>query len=365
MSKRLLIGIDAVAVGARVTGAARVLVNLVAHLPAVDPGLDYVAFVTAAGESALEGRAGATRTQVVAPRSSLRWELREAAEAAAAARVDLLFTIRELVPLHGVPVAVHIFEPPAYRLRTFGRPGAAEIRRYAKDVLLQLAFRRSLRRAHVVTAGSATTAAWLRAHAGVSADVVLPGVDAVFLETAPQPHEEPPYVLQLASGDPRDNAELVLRAFSDPRCRGLRLVIAGAPERLRSRIERSAAELGVDVEVAGWVSDERLRELYGGALALAHPTKYEAYAGLPVLEAMALGTPAVVLDAPGATEAVEGVGIVVPREDPALLAEAFARLRDHPELRAELSERGRSFARGLTWEAAAAAFAAAFRNALA
>ena len=80
---------------------------------------------------------------------------------------------------------------------------------------------------------------------------------------------------------------------------------------------------------------------------------------------MALGTPVVVLDAPGATEAVEGVGIVVPREDPELLAEAFARLRDDPALRADLAARGRELARGLTWESAAAGFAAAFRKALA
>ena len=113
------------------------------------------------------------------------------------------------------------------------------------------------------------------------------------------------------------------------------------------------------------MSDDRLRELYRGALAFAHPTKYEAYAGLPVLEAMALGTPVVVLDAPGATEAVEGVGIVVPREDPDLLADAFARLRDDSALRADLAARGRALARGLTWESAAAGFAAAFRKALA
>jgi D-inositol-3-phosphate glycosyltransferase len=144
----------------------------------------------------------------------------------------------------------------------------------------------------------------------------------------------------------------------------MRLVVAGAPDGLRAQIARHSAELGLDVELTGWVSDERLRELYRGALALAHPTKYEAYAGLPVLEAMALGTPAVVLDAPGATEAVAGVGIVVQEPDPSLLAAAFASLRDDPALRADLSARGRAHAETLTWEASAAGFAAAFRKAL-
>ena len=68
----------------------------------------------------------------------------------------------------------------------------------------------------------------------------------------------------------------------------------------------------------------------------AHPTKYEAYAGLPALEAMALGIPVVALDVPGSTEAVEGVGIVVPSEDPVLLADALARLRDDSALRTDL-----------------------------
>jgi glycosyltransferase involved in cell wall biosynthesis len=355
-----LVGVDAVPIGARVTGAARVLVNLLARLPEADPELEYVAFVTPAGEETVRSRAPNVSFRTVAPRSGLKWELRGAGEAAAAAGADLLFTVRELVPLDGPPTLVHVFEPPAYRLRTFGAPSAAEARRYAKDVVLHLAFRRSLRRARRVTAGSRTTGAWLRAHARVEADVVLPGIDPVFLESEPRLPDDPPYVFHLASGDPRDNTELVLQA-----ARGLRLVVAGAPEQRRNRIARRAAELRVDLELTGWVSDERLRELYRGAIALAHPTKYEAYAGLPVLEAMALGTPAVVLDAPGATEAVEGVGIVVPREDPRLLADAFARLRDDPKLRAELSARGRRHAEALTWEASAAGFAAAFRKALA
>jgi glycosyltransferase involved in cell wall biosynthesis len=354
-----LVAVDAVAVGARVTGAARVLVNLLARLPEADAQFEYVALVTAAGEETVRSRAPDVRVRTVAPRSGLAWELRGVGEAAAAAGADLVFTVRELVPLDGPPTLVHVFEPPAYRLRTFGAPSAAEARRYTKDVVLHLAFRRSLRRARKVTAGSETTAAWLRAHARVEAGVVLPGVDPVFLDSGPRPPDDPPYVFHLASGDPRDNTELVLRA-----ARGMRLVVAGAPEQLRERIARRGAALGVDLHLTGWVSDEQLRELYRGAVALAHPTKYEAYAGLPVLEAMALGTPAVVLDAPGAMEAVDGVGIVVPSEDPRLLAEAFARLRDDPVLRAELSARGRAHAETLTWEASAAGFAEAFRNAL-
>jgi hypothetical protein len=184
--------VDAVAVGARVTGAARVLVNLLEHLPAAAPDFDFVAFVTPDGAKTAGARAPRVRLSVVQPTRGLEWELRGAAEAATAAALDLLFTVRELVPLRGPPVLVHVFEPPAYRLRAVGPTSLAEARRYAKDVVLNLAFRRSLRRAHTVTAGSRTTADWLREHAGVDAAVVLPGVDRAFLDTEPTPPLEPP-----------------------------------------------------------------------------------------------------------------------------------------------------------------------------
>jgi glycosyltransferase involved in cell wall biosynthesis len=348
-----------------VTGAARVLVNVLAQLPTADPELEYVAFVTSAGEAMLRERAPGVNVRVVTPSRGLDWELRGAGSAGTEAGIDLLFTVRELVPLSGPPVLVHVFEPPAYRLGAFGPLSPAEARRFAKDVVLRLAFRRSLRRACAVTAGSQTTAQWLRSHTGVHADVVLPGIEPAFSESEPRAPQEPPYIFHLASGDPRDNTELVLRAFATGKCSGLRLQLAGSPEQLRHRLERRAGRLGVELELAGWVSDDQLRELYRGALAFAHPTKYEAYAGLPVLEAMALGTPVVVLDAPGATEAVEGVGIVIPRADPELLADAFAQLRDDPALRADLVARGRAFTQRLTWEATAAGFAASFRKALA
>lgn len=357
----LRIGVDATMVGPRVTGAARFLLNLLGALPAADPELGHVAFATPAGAAVVQERAAAVDVELVEPRAGLAWELRGAARAAAAARVDLLFTVRELVPAGEVPVLVHVFEPPAYRLRAFGAPGVAEAKRYAKDVLLQLALGRSLRRARAVTAGSGETAAWLRRRTGVEVEVVLPGIDPVFLEEAPAPPGDGPYVLYVSSGDPRDDRDLVLRAFAAGQLEGLRLVAAGGGQ---AALARRAAALGVEVELAGWVEDVRLRELYRGALALVHPTRYEGFAGYPALEAMAQGTPVVALAAPGTREALAGRALLVPSADPTLLGDAVARLRDEPGLRAELSELGRAFARSLTWEASAAAFASAFRRAL-
>jgi glycosyltransferase involved in cell wall biosynthesis len=356
-----LIVIDAVAIGPRGKGNGRVLLNLLTHLPLVDKEHRYAALVTPFGADALRSRVPNLELRLVQPRRALRWELHGVARAAADA--DLLVTVRELLPLSGPPVFVHIFEPPAYRLFAQLPLSRAEVRRLAKDALLAAVFTRSLSRAATVTAGSRDTADWLRQR-GVEAEVVLPGIDPVFLQDAePTPSYEP-YILHPASGDPRENTDLVLKAFATGRCNGLRLVLVGAPERLRPALERRAHKLSINAEVAGWVTDEELRDLYRRALALAHPSRYEAYVGLQALEAMALGTPVVGVDGPGSSEVLADVGVVVPRPDPQMYADALARLRDDPGLRSELSKRARALARTLTWDASARAFARAFPGVL-
>lgn len=367
MSRPPRIAIDATVVGDRTTGAGRALMNLVAQLPRVDPGSHYVTLASAAGAAAL-GATHGTELITVAMGGALRWELSGAGKAARAAGTDLLFTVRELTPLAGPPTVVHIYEPPAYRLRTRDLRSRPALKRLAKDAFLHMSMGRSLGRAAAVTAGSATTAEWLRDRVGITARVIYPGIDPVFLSVADEAPglEEPLYFLHQASGDDRENTDLVLVAFALARLNGVRLVLAGAPESKRSRLNKRAHELGLEqaVELLGWVTDERLRKLYRGAIALLHPTRYESFAGFPALEAMALGTPVVALDAPGSTEALSGAALLVPREDPELLAAELRRLVEDGTLRAGLAARGRELARALTWENSATALAGVFHEVL-
>ena len=362
MTSPPLIAVDALALGERNKGAARVLANLLACFPVADEGLRFAALVTSEGAVRVRERTPDVEVIEVAPSSGRDWELHGVARAAAHA--DLIFTIREVVPRDGPPTLMHVFEPPSYRLRARGTLSSAELKRLAKDALLTASFPRSVRRAAAVTAGGQATADWLRRRTGRSAEVVLPGIDPVFFTDESSPPGEPEYVLHPSSGDARENTDLVLRAFATGRVGGLRLVMVGTPAHAQAQIRSRAGELGVEVDLPGWVTDERLRELYRGAVAVVTPSRYEAYAGLPALEAMALGTPVVALAAPGVTEALEGRAVLIHREDAETLADAIARVRDDEALRADLSRLGSEHARTLTWEASAASFAAAFRRAI-
>jgi glycosyltransferase involved in cell wall biosynthesis len=104
--------------------------------------------------------------------------------------------------------------------------------------------------------------------------------------------------------------------------------------------------------VLGHVPDEHLVPLYRDALALTCVSREEGFAFTP-LEALALGTPAVVADLPVFGETLGAGALRVPPGDPDALAGALLRLERDRELRAELVEAGRAAAGRLSWSRAA------------
>ena len=145
-----------------------------------------------------------------------------------------------------------------------------------------------------------------------------------------------------------------LAALDAAKAVGLRLVVAG-PERepaLARELERRGADL------RGYVEKDQLASLYRGAAALVLPSRYEGF-GLPVLEAMACGTPVVVNPDPALKE-VAG--------DAALYAEP-AELPD--AIRQAIADRDRLVAAGLSrasqfsWDETARLTLEAYRKALA
>jgi Glycosyltransferase len=100
------------------------------------------------------------------------------------------------------------------------------------------------------------------------------------------------YVLIVGAQYSHKNVEVVMKAmkFLEP----LQLVITGTKEPYESNILKLAQSLGLSdrVKILRYVPQKDLVYLYAGALALAFPSKYEGF-GIPVLEAMAVGTPVI------------------------------------------------------------------------
>jgi glycosyltransferase involved in cell wall biosynthesis len=106
------------------------------------------------------------------------------------------------------------------------------------------------------------------------------------------------------------------------------------------------------VHFTGFVADDELPALYSAASAFAFPSWYEGF-GLPILEAMACGTPVVAADNSSLTEVVGDAGLLVTAGDVDALADALGRVLTDHQLVAQLVPAGIEQARRFTWSAAA------------
>jgi len=175
---------------------------------------------------------------------------------------------------------------------------------------------------------------------------------------------EPGFILAVGTVEPRKNYPRLLSAFRQMRGRhgalpfiingrpGVpELVIAGRPGwAYGDTLQRIAAEPGV--RYLGHVDEPTLTALYQSASVLAFPSLYEGF-GLPLLEAMAHGVPAVVGAAGALPELALGAAITVKPDDVDAIAGALERLLSDEKLRAKLGEEGRLRAASFTWDRAA------------
>jgi glycosyltransferase involved in cell wall biosynthesis len=159
-----------------------------------------------------------------------------------------------------------------------------------------------------------------------------------------------PYALAVGAVQVRKNQLAALAAARDA---GLELVVVGPV-----KDERVAAELrerGARLE--GYVPTDRLAELYRGAACLVQASRYEGF-GLPLVEAMASGTPVVAVPDPALVEVAGEAAVVV--EEPALAEGIRRALGDAARLRAAGLERAATF----SWERTAEATVRVYVEAL-
>lgn len=368
------IGIDYTAAVRQGGGIGRYTRNLVRALSDLDGENDYRLFVAGGwGEGDGQGP-WPDNFEIRAIPLADRW-------------VHLLWQrLRLPLPVQAVTGSLDLFHSPDFVLPPTGKTPALltvhdlsflkvpdcyvpAFRRY-----LERAVRRAAERADLILADSDSTKRDLVELMQVRPEkvaVVYPGVEARFRHMS-DPHLLEPvrkryrlpdrFILGLGTLQPRKNFEglvegfrrLILARGDEPVVSGLGLVIAGGEGWM---VEQTyAAVKGKDLEdrvhFAGFVDDGDLPTLYNLASVFAFPTWYEGF-GLPVLEAMACGTPVVCADNSSLPEVAGEAALLVNAGDPDALAHALYRALVDGNLRAWMASEGPNQASRFTWEAAA------------
>lgn len=153
------------------------------------------------------------------------------------------------------------------------------------------------------------------------------------------------YVLGLANTQSHKNIKVLLEAFRD--LPDLKLVLFGRATRdeLQSLTDQPLTD---NIIAAGAVSDEALKALMASALCLAFPSKTEGF-GLPPLEAMLLGCPAVVAPCGALPEVCGDAALYADPDRPGDWVKQIASLRADPALRQAFSDKGHDKASHYNW----------------
>ena len=328
----MLIAVEATRLQREVRGIGRYVRAILPRLVSQRPGLHLMLFAkTRRGVAALAERVA--RDPRLCESVSVR-HVREMARTPA----DLYWypwNVIRPVPRHGASVVtVHDIAPVAM-------PDPRWLA-WRKNLRWRLRFRSSARAATLMLADSAFTAAEIQRVLGVGADrirVVLLAADDFAVPSSAGDAEalarlgvRAPFVLTVGAAEKRKNHALLERAMRSvvEAHRGATLVLAGP----RRRANAPTADEPW-MQTLGFVSDADLATLYRNAIALVMPSSYEGF-GLPVLEAMMLGTPVICARAASLPEVAGDAALWVKPDDDAELAAAISRVLSDESLRARL-----------------------------
>lgn len=241
-------------------------------------------------------------------------------------------------------------------------------------IVFRIATSLALRTAAATIAVSQASKSDLVSHYGVAPErvsVAPHGVDARF---HPQPLDSAAdlrarldlpteFILYVGSNKPHKNLPALVAAYAQLGPGAPPLVIAGAWDDRYPESRQVADQLVAPwaIRFVGAIADGDLPTLYSAATAFVFPSRYEGF-GLPVLEAMACGTPVACSNVSSLPEVAGDAALLFDPDDRAAIGESMQRLLDDAALRTELRERGLAQAARFTWEKTAAATLAVYRK---
>lgn len=273
----------------------------------------------------------------------------------------------------GLPCpAVVTFHDPTF----FTHP---ELHERAKVSYFRRAARLGARRASRVIAVSEYARRGAIEHAGVPEDrieVVPLGVDHGRYTPTAGPDDERlrartgvvgPYVLWVGALEPRKDVPTLVSAFAELVADGLdhTIVLVGPRAWGAAAIGEAIERSGVADRVVrtGYVTEDEKIALYRGADAFVYPSIAEGF-GLPVLEAMACGTPVITTTGSAPEEVAGDAAVLVAPQDTAELREAIRRVLGDASLAGDLRRRGPERARAFTWDRTAEATMRTYEHAV-
>ncbi|HUG18818.1 MAG TPA: glycosyltransferase family 1 protein, partial [Planctomycetaceae bacterium] len=204
-------------------------------------------------------------------------------------------------------------------------------------------------------------------HNAVTHEKFCPVYDPDRLRAVHERYQLPddPFFLCLGTIEPRKNLANTIRAFRMMREEHpdlpVHLVLAGGTGWQKLDELRRIIDSDSRIRYIGYVDDPDLAALYSAARALCYASLYEGF-GLPLLEAMACGTPVIYGDNSSMPEFAAECGLPVVSEDPHSIKQAFHRLSTDRALHNQLASNAYARGQSLTWQKTARHTLSLYRN---
>ena len=355
------VGFDARALVSPAAGVRRYTRELFGAMAGLE-GVDVVAAGTAPGADLPPGVTSAAASASLP--TNVGWMISGLPRAARSAKLDVFHAPSYTAPLGGPRPLVLTIHDISYERHPEWYP-------YHRDPARRAFYRWSARTADRIITDSEFSKQEIAAGYSLDPDriaVVPLAAGSRFTPAADAPPASSPYLLHVGDLHPRRNLAVAVRALKRLRARredlrAVRLVLAGVDRGAGAAlIENCSPEDARMIELAGTVSEDALLQLYRGATGLVYPSLYEGF-GLPLLEAMACGTPVIASRAASIPEVTGDAAVLRDPNDDAGWAEAIESVFD-PAVARRLRSAGLDRASAFTWQRAAATTVDVYRQAL-